>query len=544
MAKHFRFRLPRTGLPCAALLALGLGLSLLAAPPITFTDLHDFNGGAGDPTTFNSGRMAQGRDGNFYAESGNGGTAGAGTIFKLAPTGTVTIIHSLISSDGTNPVGGITLGTDGNFYGNGFSGGSSGDGTAFKVTPSGTLTVLHNFTNTGDGGNPVNALVLGTNGSFYGTTDASPGPATIYQVTPAGTFSTIHTLTTAEGFQGGQLSVGSDGNLYGAMNFGGLNGFGTNFKVTPGGVLTVLHNFDNTDGAEPAFGSAQAANGKFYGGASLGGSANAGVIYSLTTSGTFTPLYNVNGGTDGSEVIGQLLLASDGNFYSTTTSGGSSGCGTIFKVTPAGAYSVVHNFDSTHGCNSSEQVIQGTNGLLYGLVTGGGAHGNGVFYSLNLGLHAFAGLVTTTAFEGGKIGILGQGFSAASVVKFDGVPAITIAVTGSTFILATVPTGALTGAVTVTSGSTTLTSTQRFRVKPTVTSFTPPSGPVGTSVMITGTGLMQTTKVTFGGVAATTFTVNSDTQVTATVPTGAVTGKITITTPGGAATSTGTFTVN
>ena len=108
---------------------------------------------------------------------------------------------------------------------------------------------------------------------------------------------------------------------------------------------------------------------------------------------------------------------------------------------------------------------------------------------------------------------------------------------------AAVPAGALTGSVTVTTGSTILTSIQTFKVKPTLASFKPSSGPVGTPVTITGTGLTQTTKVTFGGVAATTFKVNTDSQVTANVPTGAVTGKVVIKTKGGSAASKTDFTV-
>ncbi len=92
-----------------------------------------------------------------------------------------------------------------------------------------------------------------------------------------------------------------------------------------------------------------------------------------------------------------------------------------------------------------------------------------------------------------------------------------------------------------TNASGTLTSNKSS--KPTITSFSPTTGPVGAQVVINGTGLTQTSKVTFGGVAATTFTVNSDTQITATVPTGAVSGKIAITTPGGVARSSGSFTV-
>ncbi|MGA7907024.1 MAG: IPT/TIG domain-containing protein, partial [Candidatus Sulfotelmatobacter sp.] len=73
-------------------------------------------------------------------------------------------------------------------------------------------------------------------------------------------------------------------------------------------------------------------------------------------------------------------------------------------------------------------------------------------------------------------------------------------------------------------------------------SFSPPAGPVGTTVTITGAGLTQASKVTFNGTSAA-FTVNSDAQVTATVPTGATTGKIGVTTKGGTATSTTTFTI-
>jgi subtilisin-like proprotein convertase family protein len=76
----------------------------------------------------------------------------------------------------------------------------------------------------------------------------------------------------------------------------------------------------------------------------------------------------------------------------------------------------------------------------------------------------------------------------------------------------------------------------------TITSFTPTSGVPGTSVSITGTSLGAATSVTFGGVVAP-FTVNSQTQITATVPSGAVTGPIAVITPGGTAVSTTSFTV-
>jgi len=109
-------------------------------------------------------------------------------------------------------------------------------------------------------------------------------------------------------------------------------------------------------------------------------------------------------------------------------------------------------------------------------------------------------------------------------------------------LTATVPNGATTGIVTVTTSGGKLNSNKIFRVIPQITSFSPTSGAVGTAVTITGVSLKQTTKVTFHGVKAT-FTVNSDTRVTAIVPRGALTGRIAITTPGGTATSATSFTV-
>jgi len=79
---------------------------------------------------------------------------------------------------------------------------------------------------------------------------------------------------------------------------------------------------------------------------------------------------------------------------------------------------------------------------------------------------------------------------------------------------------------------------------PTITSFSPTSGAVGTSISVTGTNLNGATSVSIGGVAATIFSVVSATNVMATVPSAAVTGRISIVTPQGNATSAGNFTVS
>jgi hypothetical protein len=114
--------------------------------------------------------------------------------------------------------------------------------------------------------------------------------------------------------------------------------------------------------------------------------------------------------------------------------------------------------------------------------------------------------------------MFGQGFSSSAVVKFGGVKSTSVTLSGTTYLTAKVPVGAITAVVTVTTGSTTLTSPQTFKVKPKITSFTPTSGPIGTLVTITGSGLTQASTVKFGTVKATTFTVVSDSEVTADVP--------------------------
>ena len=148
-------------------------------------------------------------------------------------------------------------------------------------------------------------------------------------------------------------------------------------------------------------------------------------------------------------------------------------------------------------------------------------------------------IITGTAFQDAP--------SAVSAVAFNGTAATTFTVNSDTQITATVPTGATSGPIAVTDSEGTATSTTNFVVAtaagPCISTFTPTSGNPGTVVTITGGGFSGATAVTFGGVAATTFTVDSPTQITATVPASAVTGPIVVTTSAGSGTSSSNFTV-
>jgi hypothetical protein len=148
---------------------------------------------------------------------------------------------------------------------------------------------------------------------------------------------------------------------------------------------------------------------------------------------------------------------------------------------------------------------------------------------------------------GTSVTVTGTNFTGATAVSFNGVAA-TFAVASATSITATVPTGASTGPITVTTGGGTATTSSSFSVTvqtqaPTITSFAPASGPVGTSVTLTGTSFTGATAVSFNGTSSSSFSVTSPTSIVAAVPAGASTGPIGVTTPGGTATSASSFSV-
>jgi len=154
----------------------------------------------------------------------------------------------------------------------------------------------------------------------------------------------------------------------------------------------------------------------------------------------------------------------------------------------------------------------------------------------------------TSGPEGTEVTITGSGFTGASSVKFNGTPAAVFTVASPTQILANVPSGATTGKITVTTAAGIATSAEDFTVTlpppPTISSFSPSDGLVGTEVTINGADFTNASSVKFNGTSASSFTVTSSTQILATVPTGATTGKISVTTAGGTASSANDFIVN
>src|SRR3984957_5644859 len=142
---------PRCGFVALTLVALTIFAPTTVAHAQAYSVLYDFGTRVGDPRDPSwPGVVAQGRDGNLYSTTASGGVNGSGAIFKITPSGTLTVQYSFDSTT-RMPKSGLTLGTDGDFYGTTLQGGAADFGTVFKITPGGTLTVLHSFAGGNDG---------------------------------------------------------------------------------------------------------------------------------------------------------------------------------------------------------------------------------------------------------------------------------------------------------------------------------------------------------------------------------------------------------
>jgi uncharacterized repeat protein (TIGR03803 family) len=396
----------------------------VSSPAQTFTDLYDFNNGPNDP---HWNITAQGRDGNLYSTTPQVWSGQSGDVFKITPTGTLKELFTFDGTDGGYLAAGLTLGLDGNFYGVTNDGGSSGFGTIFKVTPGGAVTALYTFTNGADGAYPSAPPIQGVDGNFYGNASSCAGLppgnvcipfntyGAIYTITAEGTFSVLHTFSGPDGNNPfAQLVEGTDGEFYGTANSGGTHGVGTIFKINPTGDFTLLYSFDGTHGAHPLDSALiQAYDGDFYGIASQGGSSGAGLLFKITPGGKFTIVYDFAGGPCSDPIAG-VIQATDGNFYGTCVFPG-----LVFRVTPSGT---VTNLASIGGSPQSP-MVQHTNGILYSNNAVGGAADRGYFFSMNVGLAPFVRFLPVARPVGGVVQILGQGFTGATGVSFNGTSA-------------------------------------------------------------------------------------------------------------------------
>jgi uncharacterized repeat protein (TIGR03803 family) len=474
-----------------------------AAQAQTFTTLYSFcpQGGCSGGLAPN-GALVQATNGDLYGNSPEGGAQNLGSVFKITPGGTLTTLHSFCAQsgcpDGWDPVYSLVLSTNGDLYGFTASGGADAAGTFFKITPSGTLSTLQSFCDEAGCllGEYLNPLVRATNGDFYFTTQAGgiANSGTVSKFNSAGTLTTLYSFTCSGSdecsngrtpFAG--LTQATNGDLYGTTQDGGNGdpGSGTIFKITMGGTLTSLYSFcaqsGCPDGADPIAAPVQASNGDLYGTTMYGGngSPGSGTVFKLTTKGEVSTLYKFcaqSGCPDGTGSGYPLIQATDGNLYGTNTSGGAHSHGTIFKITPGGVLTTLYSFCAQSGCTDGEipnaSLVQHTNGILYGTTAYGGANGAGTIFTLSLGLAPFVEALPASGKAGAGVKILGTNLKGATAVTFNGTAA-TFTVVSASEITTTVPAGATTGYVEVTTPSSgTLQSNVVFTVKSTPSTLT------------------------------------------------------------------------
>ena len=438
---------------------------------------------------------------------------------------TFTNLVSFGGADGCAPYTmSMVQGTDGNLYGTADAGGTDNLGTIFRVTPGGTLTTLHDFSAPG-GINPINGLDLAADGNFYGATwyGGTNQWGTIFKVSLSGELTTLYDSSSTVGVVN-TLVQGENGNFYGTGCIPNsatatpclAYGPGTVFKLTPGGTLTVLDTLSGVDGWGPSE-LIQATDGNFYGATYGGGASCCGTVFKISPGGALTTLHSFSG-TDGNGPTAGLVQGIGANsperdLYGTAFSGGADGYGSVYKITLEGTLTTLHNFDGTEGANPYAGLVQGTDGNFYGTTLNGGTDNWGTVFEITPrgrftmlhtftgpdGLRPYGGLVQAT--DGSFYGTTDQGGSTGCGTIFS------LSVGLGPFVRAL-----------------------------------PHSGQVGRVIRILGTDLTGATAVTFNGAPAA-FTIDAPTEITATLPAGATSGKIQVTTPGGTLMSAGPFTV-
>ncbi|MGH9918464.1 MAG: choice-of-anchor tandem repeat GloVer-containing protein, partial [Nitrososphaerales archaeon] len=295
--------------------------------------------------------------GNMYGTTNSGGTCnnddGFGTVYKLAPDGSETVLYAFKGGrDGSDPVGSLILGKNGRLYGaSEFGGdmagcGGGGCGTVFEVVPKGKESVLHAFESGGDGAEPVGGVIMDKAGNLYGTTS-----------------------------RGGGTGCSGDG-------------CGTVFELAPDGTETILHAFQGgSDGELPQNGVVEDSAGNLYGTTGAGGTGAVGTVFEVTPDGAETVLYSFQPGPGGA-IPTSVILDKAGNLYGTTYYGGSTGCkgagcGVVYELAPDGTETVLNVFDkSRFGRVPSGGLLLGKHGDLYGTTGGGGDDDNGVVFEL------------------------------------------------------------------------------------------------------------------------------------------------------------------
>lgn len=358
-------------------------------------------------------------DGDLYGTTVGGGTRGRGSIFKLTPDGSaISILHSFNGDDGADPRFGLIRGSDGALYGSTPVGGSADAGTVFRVLPDGSgFAVLHTFDGS-TAGSPQGRLTEGRDGRLFGVTQQGGADhlGVLYSLSKDGSSFVVayefDAATHSSPPNGGLVEDRTiDGRFYGTSN-GDAQDRGRVFAIDVAApAYATIHAFDVFDSAKglfPRAGVVQGPDGVLYGTTSAGGALGGGVVYKMLGDGSgFQVVKTLEGSVTGARPEEAELLL-DGTFlYGTTAHEGPASYGTAFRVATNGSqFLTLHAFDFDTGANPLAGLARGIDGLLYG-TTRFGAGSQGFVYRVADDGTAFEvlynGLVTGRAPSAGLV---------------------------------------------------------------------------------------------------------------------------------------------
>jgi uncharacterized repeat protein (TIGR03803 family) len=375
------------------------GLSPHAALAQTFTTLYSFHGipDGWAPVS----KLVMDADGNLYGTTYNGGDSnacpfGCGTIFKVDPAGTESVLHSFNKDDGRDVDSDLIIDSSGNLYGVTSGGGIFDRGTVFKFDTNQSLSTLYTFNDqTSGGSDPRGGLLRDANGNLYGTTVSGHVPdcydGTIFKLSPSGQISYLHCFSGPDGYAPFAKLARDVSGTYGTTAFGGAFNSGSVFTLNRDGSVTVLHSFSKGPDAQPLASLAVDAGANLYG--TTEGSftslhcqdhGGCGTVFKLDPSGNETVLHLFTGGADGSVPQASVLLDKRGNLYGTTTQGGLYNRGTLFRISASGNLKVLHDFaGGADGSHPQGGLIRDSAGNLYGTTLAGGVADAGTVFKLS-----------------------------------------------------------------------------------------------------------------------------------------------------------------
>jgi uncharacterized repeat protein (TIGR03803 family) len=327
-------------------------------------------------------------DGTYiYATTPNGGANNVGTIIKVRPDGTgySKLIEFVGGANGRNPRGPLI--SDGTFlYGMARGGGNGGAGTIFKIMPDGSgFQKIFDFNTTNSGYYPEGALI--SDGTYlYGTTSYGGINTfgTIFKIKPDGTDYTVlfnFDDTTSGSYP--NCTLFSDGTYFYGTTAGNLASVGGSlFKIKKDGTGYInLQKFNGGANGGVPFGNLISDGNFLFGTTFKGGIHDSGTVFKIKTDGTsFTKLIDYGTATTNS-IFPIGSLTTDGTYLYGTTNTSSNGYGTLFKLKKDGtAFSTIHNFDgtSTGGLPGNGFIQIGS--ALYGMMSVGGANAGGAIF--------------------------------------------------------------------------------------------------------------------------------------------------------------------